>query len=212
VFAILTLVSAAMNGSLLNGAGHVRREPKGETFVQCMLHERHLRRYRAIRRTGQILLLAASLTSFSVWAQISPCDLNSDGVVTTADVQLAINMSVGSISCTANVVAPGVCNLVVVQRVVNAALGQACVTGSVHSATLTWVASTSANVAGYNVYRGTVSGGPYTLLNASPTSAVTYADTTVQAGQTYYFVVKAVGSDGSLSIASNEAPATIPTP
>ena len=36
-----------------------------------------------------------------------------------------------------------------------------------HSATLNWTASTS-TVIGYDVYRGTVSGGPYTLLTPSP--------------------------------------------
>jgi hypothetical protein len=200
-----------MIGSVLNGAGHVKRESKEEISVECMFYVRHLPGCRTIRRTGQTLLLAA-LTSFSAWAQISPCDLNGDGVVDINDVNLANNMSAGATTCTANIMGAGVCNIVVVQRIINAALGQACVTGTGHSSTLTWVASTSANVAGYNVYRGTTSGGPYTLLNATPTSAVTYGDTTVQAGQTYYYVVKAVGSDGSLSAASNEASAAIPSP
>jgi hypothetical protein len=159
-----------------------------------------------------MLVLVAGLTSFSAWAQISPCDLNGDGKVDINDVQLAVNMSIGSAACTANVSGAGVCNIVVVQRIINAALGQACVTGSGHSATLTWVASTSANVAGYNIYRGTTSGGPYTLVNTTPTSAVTYLDDTVLAGQTYYYVVKAVGSDSSLSAASNEALAAVPSP
>ena len=50
-------------------------------------------------------------------------------------------MTVGSATCTANIMGAGVCNIVVVQRVVNAALGQSSVTGSGHSASLTWVAS-----------------------------------------------------------------------
>jgi hypothetical protein len=162
--------------------------------------------------TWPSLVLAAGLASFSASAQISPCDLNGDGVVNVADVQLAVNMSVGSATCTANIVGPGVCGIVVVQRVVNAALGQSCVTGVGHSASLSWVASTSTNVAGYNIYRGSTSGGQYVQLNAIPVSALTYSDTTVQAGQTYYYVVKAVGSEGSLSAASNEAPAVIPSP
>jgi fibronectin type 3 domain-containing protein len=121
-------------------------------------------------------------------------------------------MSVGSATCTANIMGPGVCNVVVVQRVVNAALGQACVTGSGHSASLAWVASPSTGVVGYNVYRGTVSGGPYTLLNTTPVSAVAYQDISVLAGQTYYYVVKAVGSGGALSVASNEIQAVVPSP
>ena len=190
----------------------MEREPKEEISVDCMFYVRHLPRYRAIRRTVQLFALVAGLTSFSAWAQTSPCDLNGDGAVNDADVDLAKNMSVGSVACKANVFGDGVCNIVVVQRIINATLGQACVTGGGHAAIMTWVASTSANVVGYNIYRGTAAGGPYTLLNATPTSFVTYGDDTVQAGQTYYYVVKAVGSDGSLSAASNEASAAVPSP
>jgi hypothetical protein len=58
------------------------------------------------------------------------CDLNNDGTANVIDVQLAINMALGSSPCTASIAAAGVCNVVVVQRVVNAALGGTCVTGS----------------------------------------------------------------------------------
>jgi hypothetical protein len=54
-----------------------------------------------------------------------------------------------------------------------------------HSVTLDWNASTSA-VIGYNVYRGTVSGGPYTPLNSSLVTTTQYQDSSVQSGQTYH--------------------------
>jgi Abnormal spindle-like microcephaly-assoc'd, ASPM-SPD-2-Hydin len=78
-----------------------------------------------------------------------------------------------------------------------------------HSAALSWTASTSA-VIGYNVYRGTASGGPYTKLNSSVISATNYTDSTVQAGQTYYYVVTAVNSSDVESVYSNQVSATIP--
>ncbi|MGH9400512.1 MAG: choice-of-anchor D domain-containing protein [Terriglobia bacterium] len=81
-----------------------------------------------------------------------------------------------------------------------------------HSVTLTWGASTSSNITGYNVYRGTVSGGPYTKLNSSPETGTAYTDTTVDAGQTYYYVTTAVDSQGAESPNSNEAMAVIPSP
>ena len=56
-----------------------------------------------------------------------------------------------------------------------------------HSATLNWTASTSI-VVGYNVYRGTTSGGPYTRLNSSVNVPTTYIDSSVVSGQTYYYV------------------------
>ncbi len=80
-----------------------------------------------------------------------------------------------------------------------------------HSVTLSWTASTS-TVVGYNIYRSTVPGGPYTLVTSSPVSTTTYTDTTVQAGVTYYYVVTAVDASGNESVYSNEASASVPTP
>lgn len=78
-----------------------------------------------------------------------------------------------------------------------------------HSATLSWSASASA-VAGYNVYRSNVSGGPYTRLGSALVAATTSADTNVLAGDTYYYVVTAVESSGAESVYSAEVSATIP--
>jgi len=79
-----------------------------------------------------------------------------------------------------------------------------------HSVSLTWTASTSANVVGYYVSRGTASGGPYVQLNATPVDAVTYTDTTAFGGQTYYYVCQAVDSNNSRSSYSNVAQAIVP--
>ncbi len=80
-----------------------------------------------------------------------------------------------------------------------------------HSVSLTWVASTS-TVVGYNVYVGSISGGPYTLLNSTPVAALAYTDSSVVAGQTYFFVVTAVNSNGVESVVSNQVSVVIPTP
>jgi hypothetical protein len=80
-----------------------------------------------------------------------------------------------------------------------------------HSATLSWTASTS-TVIGYNVYRGPVSGGPYTLVNSSLVAGTQYVDSTVLAGQIYYYVATAVASGNVESTYSNQVSATIPTP
>jgi hypothetical protein len=78
-----------------------------------------------------------------------------------------------------------------------------------HSVTLTWTASTSV-VNGYNVYRSSISGGPYTKLNSTLITATTYDDTSVQAGQTYFYVVTSVDSSNVESANSTEVSATIP--
>jgi hypothetical protein len=52
-----------------------------------------------------------------------------------------------------------------------------------HIAVLSWTAATvpagGAAIAGYNIYRGTTSGGPYTKINASLVTSVNYSDTFV---------------------------------
>lgn len=80
-----------------------------------------------------------------------------------------------------------------------------------HSVTLNWDPSTSA-VIGYNVYRGTQSGGPYIKLNSHEIPATTYADSSVDAGETYFYVATAVDSNNDESPYSKEVSATIPTP
>ena len=81
-----------------------------------------------------------------------------------------------------------------------------------HTVDLSWVASTSSDIAGYNVYRGTVSGGPYTLLTSSLVTTTTYADGTVLSGATYYYVTTAVDSEGNASAYSDQVQAVVPSP
>ena len=78
-----------------------------------------------------------------------------------------------------------------------------------HGAALLWTASTSL-VAGYNAYRATEFGGSYTKLNAALITDTTYTDSTVQAGDTYYYVVTAVDSAGIESVYSNQVTAQVP--
>lgn len=80
-----------------------------------------------------------------------------------------------------------------------------------HSVTLNWNPSPSI-VAGYRIYRGTNSGGPYSLLNSSLVASTTYTDGSVISGDKYFYVTTAVSSVGDESVFSNEASATIPNP
>jgi hypothetical protein len=77
-----------------------------------------------------------------------------------------------------------------------------------HSVSLSWNASTS-QVVGYNIYRGTTSGGPYTRLNSSLIS-LSFTDNNVQSGATYFYVATAVDSNDVESGYSNLATAVIP--
>ena len=88
-----------------------------------------------------------------------------------------------------------------------------------HSATLTWGASTPGTCAGtptlaYNVFRGTTAGGEGTTpLNATPLTVLTFSDTTVVMGTTYFYKVQGVETCGTFvltSAMSNEVSAVFP--
>jgi hypothetical protein len=79
-----------------------------------------------------------------------------------------------------------------------------------HYVILRWGASTSPEIIGYNLYRGTAPGGPYAKVSASFIAATTYTDNAVQSGQTYYYVVTATSSTYLESDYSNEVVAAIP--
>lgn len=81
-----------------------------------------------------------------------------------------------------------------------------------HSVSVTWSASATSGLQGYNVYRGTISGGPYSRVSAIPTTALQFTDGGVAASQTYFYVVTAVGGNGVESVTSNEIKVTVPTP
>jgi Bacterial Ig-like domain (group 2) len=89
-------------------------------------------------------------------------------------------------------------------------------TATAHSVGLSWGAGSIENpqpgqvVAGYNVYRSSVSGGPYTKLNSSPVAKLAYTDTSVSAGATLYYVCSTVDNLGNISKYSNQATAKVP--
>jgi fibronectin type 3 domain-containing protein len=67
-------------------------------------------------------------------------------------------------------------------------------------------------VTGYNVYRASVSGGPYTKVNPALVVGTTYTDSNVQAGQSYFYVTTALNGNGTESTYSNQVQATVPSP
>jgi hypothetical protein len=83
-----------------------------------------------------------------------------------------------------------------------------------HDVMVSWTASTTSGVVGYNVFRGTTSGGESTTpLNSTPINGTAYTDANVTAGATYYYMITAVGSnDVTQSSDSTEVSASVPTP
>jgi fibronectin type 3 domain-containing protein len=81
-----------------------------------------------------------------------------------------------------------------------------------HKVSLTWqpvAGSPGKPVASYNVYRGTMSGGPYAKL-ASGIKDTKYENGLVSSGTTYYYVVTSVDEAGHESQYSTEIQAKVP--
>ena len=57
---------------------------------------------------------------------------------------------------------------------------------------------------GFEVYRATASGGPYKFVSLRAANAVTYTDTGLTAGNTYYYLMRSVNATGA-SAKSNES-------
>jgi fibronectin type 3 domain-containing protein len=148
-----------------------------------------------------------------IWGQTA-CDLDNNGTTNVVDVTRAVSMALGTLPCTANVEATQTCSVITVQRIVNAALGQPCVTFNAatgtYNVTLSWLPTISAGAVGYNIYRRTTPTGTATKINTSVIAGTTFTDTQVSLGQTYYYSASAVDSAGNESGQSNQASATIP--
>jgi bacillopeptidase F len=80
-----------------------------------------------------------------------------------------------------------------------------------HTVALSWIASSTTTVTGYNVYRSTTNGSGYVKINSSPVTLLAYTDSTVANGTTYFYVATAVDSNGlESSFSSPPATAVIP--
>jgi hypothetical protein len=79
-----------------------------------------------------------------------------------------------------------------------------------HCVNLSWKASTSDDVIGYNVYRADMPKGPYWKINPVLDPSTLYSDTSVAEGKTYYYVTTAVSSNRKQSVHSNRVKIVIP--
>lgn len=82
----------------------------------------------------------------------------------------------------------------------------------VYTVSLSWNASTSPNVTGYNIYRRTGTSGSFAKINSSLDATTSYVDTAVTDGRTYYYETTAVNSSDEESAPSSPVAAAIPAP
>ncbi len=80
--------------------------------------------------------------------------------------------------------------------------------GDVGHIDLSWFPSALPDVAGYNLYRGESSGGPYTKLNSAVVVDTSYADHTALPGVPYFYIYRVVTTDLLEGPDSDEASAS----
>ena len=86
-------------------------------------------------------------------------------------------------------------------------------TGSATSITLVWSKSVSGDAAGYNVYRSTSQGGPFTKVNLTPTDRTAYyVDAGLPALTRFYYQISTVDSSGNESNKSSVSSASTNPP
>ena len=73
---------------------------------------------------------------------------------------------------------------------------------------LSWSANSESDLAGYNVYRSTSSGGTYSKINSSTITTTSYEDSGLSSATTYYYKIKAVDTADNESEYSDVASAT----
>jgi len=86
-------------------------------------------------------------------------------------------------------------------------------TGAPHEVDLTWNAPATGSgdpIAGFHVYRALSGSSSYQLVNSASDVQTSYADTTVQSGNAYDYIVKSFDASGMESDPSNTTTVTIP--
>jgi len=77
-------------------------------------------------------------------------------------------------------------------------------TPSKNAVDLEWLPPINPDVSGYRIYRSLKSDSEYSNIAQLPTGAISYSDTDVKKGITYYYVVTAISSSDQESTYSNE--------
>jgi hypothetical protein len=165
---------------------------------------------------GNSQTLSGSLAAAGMDVVINSINLNSQDFVLSGLV-FPVTIVAGSkvpfsITFTPQSAGSATAQLAFVSNSLNSAIVDLSGTGaqaSQHSVSLSWNASTS-QVSGYNVYRSAQSNGTFNKLNSSLIKLLSFTDTNVQSGSTYYYAVTAVDSNNNESPYSNVATAVIP--
>ena len=210
----ITLISDASNPSVtisLSGSG-TEQQAQGQLSVSpTTIGVGNVTVGSSGTQTATLNATVASVTVSSVSVDNSEFVISGLSFPVTIPVGQGVNFTVtftpqtsGSVSANASFTSDA-SNSPTAATLTGTGVGQ-----SVHTVNLSWNASTSQNVVGYNIYRRTGTGGTYAQINTVLNATTQYLDTSVADGLTYYYETTAVNSSDEESAPSASVQAVIP--
>jgi hypothetical protein len=200
--------------SVRHRASHLTATPTSETLSATQGSGNPSSFSLRVAKSGSIATFNFTATSDQPWLALS----NSTGIGPASIEALPSIAGLAPGKYTGHITfsAPGIAAVTVAVSLSVVAAAQAPPAGPTgpatpvqHQAELSWAASSSKNVVGYNVYRSTVPGGPYELA-ASAVGGLTYTDQTVQPSVIYYYVATATNDGGAESVYSAQVKVVVP--
>lgn len=122
-------VNGWQTGTAAGGVGGNETDYTSVLWTSPSMKESSTGMYFAIRPSKQALFTEVYVPAITQTPAANSCDLNGDGVVNGDDLTLLQKSVVGTQGCVADLDANGKCDVVDLQRVANAALGQPCRVG-----------------------------------------------------------------------------------
>ena len=129
------------------------------------------------------------------WLSLAPASGMNNGTVSATVSTSGLVAGTYSGSITVNVAGGGTKDVPVTLVLSPATSG---------TVTLNWLANTESDLAGYKIYRGTVSGSYGSPIAVLSNTATTHTVSALQSGTTYFFVITAYDAVGNESGYSNE--------
>ena len=158
--------------------------------------------------------VTATLTAGAASVTVTSVTTNDSGVFTVGGLTLPITLAAGQSKTFSVTFSPKVSGTINATLTVKSSAQSSTLTSSLtgvgtvvgaHTVKLSWNASTSANITGYNVYRSsyTSSCGSFSKINGVLNTTTLYADAGVADGASYCYTTTAVNSSHVESTFSN---------
>jgi fibronectin type 3 domain-containing protein len=149
-----------------------------------------------------------SLTSGSGYAALTPSPIAGTTYIDPVPAPGTYYYVITAVDASGNESDPSIEASATVEDLAPAAPANLAATAGDTQVSLAWTANSEPDVAGFNVYRSTIAGGPYSPVNTVLVTSPGYVDSGLTNGTAYFYVVSAVDVAENESAYSAEVSAT----